>query len=102
MFWTIFTFSLLLIVYFVGKKFRKNLTGEVIIALIIGLVWEIVTGHMLLYDIKKLIVFYVLGNEIPIAVIFAWSVVLTSSALLTWFLQKKLFKKIILLVLLFR
>jgi len=94
MLWTVLSFVLLLIVYFIGKKFRKNLTGEVIIALIIGLVWEIVTGRMWLYDIKKLIVFYILGNEIPIALVIAWGAVLTATVLLTWLLQKKIFKKV--------
>ena len=93
MFWALFTLFLLLIVYGIGKGLNKNLTGDVLVGLIIGLVWEIVTGRLWLYDIKKLIVFYVLGNEIPIAVIFAWGTVLMSSSLLTWLLQKKLFKK---------
>ena len=94
MFWFVFTFSFLIIVYFIGKKFRKNLIGELIIGLILGLVWEIVTGRMWLYDVNKLIVFYVLGNEISVAVVIAWSVVLTASALFTWLLQKNIFKKI--------
>ena len=93
MFWTILTFSLLVVVYFVGKKFRKNLTGEIIIALFIGLFWEIVTGRMWVYDIKKLIVFNIIGNEIPVAVVFAWGVVLSASTLFSWLLQKNIFKK---------
>jgi hypothetical protein len=48
---------------------------------------------MWLYDTNKLIVFYVLGNEIPIAVVIAWGVVLTASSLLTWLLQKNIFKR---------
>lgn len=47
-----------------------------------------------MYDIKKLIVFYILGNEIPVAVVIAWGVVLTASVLFTWLLQKKMFKTV--------
>jgi len=83
----------LILVWIIGRIFKKNLIPEIVLGLLIGLSWEITTAPMWNYNTNVLTVFYIESQEISLDVIFLWGVTLTVSSLVIIFMQKRIFKK---------
>lgn len=91
---TILTAISLIVIFFIGKKFKQIMLGEIIIALILGLSVEILLAPVFNYNTERLSLFFKLGLEkIYMGIVLGWGVVLSAATLLARFLQKKIIKK---------
>jgi len=60
---------------------------------IIGIVWEIVTAELWIYDYNQFTRVYVLGQGIPIVIGFIWGVTLTLSLIVIELVQNRFFQR---------
>ena len=82
---------MIIALYFGAKKFfKKDLTGELVAGVSLGLFWEILTNDEWNYDTSRMISFYIGKAEIPLEILMGWSLVLAGSILATEIMQRKL------------
>jgi len=84
----------LILIYFLGKKTKRNMAGKIIIGIILGLLFEMTTSPMFIYDTKKLTWFFMIGNEeIILGIVLAWGCVLSVAATTAELLQSRILKR---------
>ena len=87
------TITIYLALYFVLKKYlKKDMLYFFIYSSVMGLIWEIVTADLWMYNTNQFTVFYFDGEEIPINSPFSWGIIFVLSFLLVEFIQKNIFK----------
>jgi len=84
----------LIVIYFIGKKIKKNIIGKIIMGVIFGLFIEMSTSPMFIYDTNKLTWFFIIGNEeIVVGILLAWGCVFSVAATVTELIQSDILKR---------
>ena len=81
-------FTLLIGVYLIGRKLKRNLLPEIIIGFLLGLNWEIYSAHEWVYNSSKFIMINVGIETVPLGVVIAWSGSLATTMLLVYEVMK--------------